>query len=329
VRNGRFDTTSLLGWAGLVLSVGLLLPVRDALFERFSTLTETRDNYALPPPDQSVVMSLGHRSAMADLIYAHTLVSYGLHFGEKRRFEYAGDYLETVMTLDPTFAQPYVFADTLLTLQPVPARQEDYLRARELLLRGTRALPYHQRVWFTAGQFLAYLAPTRLEDPKLAEQFRQEGARLLARACELASDNRAIPHHCLAAAGLLNQSGKREALIQMLTRTLAVNDDPAIRERALAALSRWVGERERERHARRLGAFTDAWQSDLPHVSQEKLLLLGPPHSSWRCVGLERAGAHECRTTWLGWAQSLPDQDDSRGDAPGAETSRVIRAPVE
>lgn len=299
--------------AAVAALAGVIAWSRAGLVERFAKLRETRDTYALPPPEQAVVLSLGYRSAMADLVYAHTLVAYGLHFGEKRRFEYVGNYLETVMTLDPDFVQPYLYADTLLTLQPEPPRQEDYLKARELLLRGTEQLPYHQRLWFTAGQYLAYLAPPHIEDEALAEQFRRDGARLLSRACELMTDNEAIPYHCITAAGMLNKAGEREALIQMLTRTLAVNDDEQIRTKALAALSHWVGEREQEQYAARLSEFREGWQRVLPHVSKEKVLLLGPPHDTFACVGQGSMGVGadpegdgseepECWSSWAAWA---------------------------
>jgi hypothetical protein len=281
---------------------------RSGLVDRHSKLRETRDTYALPPPDQTVVFSLGYRSAVADLVYAHTLVAYGLHFGEKRRFEYAGEYLDTVVTLDPAFAQPYLYADTLLTLQPEPPRRQDYLKARELLLRGTRELPYHQRLWFTAGQYLAYLAPPNLEDEVLAEEFKRDGARLLSRACELMTDNEAIPYHCIAAASIFNRMGQREALIQMLTRTLAVNDDEEIQGRALQALSRWVGEQEQEQYAARRTAFTEDWQRELPHVSKEKALLLGPAYPTFECVGRVGAQDDACTITWAAWARRQSGQ---------------------
>lgn len=287
--------------AGLAFCAALWF--RALLVQRFDALAETSDTLALPPPEQAVVMSLGYRSAAADLIYAHTLVAYGLHFGEKRRFEYVGEYLETVTTLDPKFAQPYIYADTLLTLQPETPRQADYRKARDLMLKGTRELPYNQRLWFTAGQFLAYLAPPNLEDPKEQAQFKEEGARLLAHACELVTDNENIPYHCLTAAGMLNEAGEREALIQMLTRTLAVNDDEEIQKRASAALAKWVGQKEHDAYRRKADAFNDAWR-ELGHVSKEKLLLMGPPIDIDECVGPDRDGTPGCDTTWRGWASN-------------------------
>jgi hypothetical protein len=233
-------------------------------------------------------------------------VSYGLHFQEKRRFEHVGDYLEVVMRLDPKFAQPYLFADTLLTLQPEPPRQQDYQRARELLVKGTEALPYHQELWLVAGQYIAYVAPPRLDNAAEREAWKLQGARILARACELATANRNIPYHCIAAAGLFNRAGQREALIQMLSRTLAVNDDEEIQKLALATLSSWVGEREREQYEARVRAFVERWRADLPFVSKERMLLLGPSVKAYRCAGLpfrvNPADPEDCATTWTDWS---------------------------
>ena len=121
--------------------------VRPRLLDQFGQLKQTSDTFALPSPDQSVVLSLGYRSALADLLFAHVLVSYGLHFQEKRRYEFVGEYLDVINALDPKFRTPYRIADTLLTLQPVAPRQRDYDKAREVLERGLRALPHDTELW--------------------------------------------------------------------------------------------------------------------------------------------------------------------------------------
>jgi hypothetical protein len=283
--------------------VAALAWVRSAVAERYSRLRETSDSYALPTPERTRVMTLGYRSAVADFIYAHVLVSYGLHFGEKRRFEHVGDYLETITYLDPQFVQPYLFADALLTLQPEAPRREDYERARELLLRGTQALPYHQEVWFVAGQFIAYIAPPHLDDPDLESAWKLEGAKLLARACELASNNERIPHHCVVAARLLNQAGEREAMIQMLERTVAVNDDPEIQRLANATLKQWENMRD-ETTLQRERAIMELRAADLPYQSKDALLLLGPPLELARCAGLPPGSVPSsvgCSGSWRDW----------------------------
>lgn len=281
---------------------------REPLALAYGQLNETDDTYALPSPEATRVASLGYRSALADFIYAHVLVSYGLHFQQQRRFEHVGEYLQTLSVLDPQFVQPYLFADTLLTMQAKPSTESDYDAARELLLQGTRALPYHQELWLVAGQFIAYVAPPHLSDVKKQQAWQLEGAGLLARACELATENRQIPYHCVAAATLLNRAGQREALIKMLTRTLAVNDDEEIQKLALASLGSWVGERERELYQARSRAFTQRWQSDLPFISKEQQLLLGPKADGVACTGvglrLEPSADDPCLTTWALWSEA-------------------------
>jgi hypothetical protein len=297
------------GWLLLGLGVAVQAVVQPGLASDFAELKVTEDTLALPAPEQSVVLSLGYRAAMADTIYAHLLVSYGLHFEEKRRFTHVADYLDTITELDPSFVQPYLYADTLITLQPVPPRPEDYERARQLLIRGTERLPYEQRVWFTAGQFIGYLAPPRFSDPKQKEEWKLTGAKLLARACELATLDPNIPFHCLAAATLLNRAGQREALIEMLTRTLAVNDDPEIRARALATLEQWVGQQEGDRARAREAAFESRWHESLPFASKEQALLVGPSVRSDGCAGryavVDPYTAEGCRRTWREYAELL------------------------
>lgn len=293
----------------VMLAAALLIAAaRPRVVQLHTAGVKARAVYPLPSPEQVLVFSLGYRAAVADFIYAHVLVSYGLHFEERRRFQHVGRYLDVVTTLDPEFRQPYLFADTLLTVQPVTPRREDYHKARELLRRGTENLPYDQEVWFVAGQFLAYIAPPWLEDREEKQEFRLEGARLLARACELATGNPNIPRHCLTAANLLHKAGEREAMMQMLSRTLAVVDDETVQEQALAALQKWGTEQELELIEARRRAFEALWRADLPFVPKDRLLLLGPPLDELRCVGESTvlfdwlSAPEACATSWREWS---------------------------
>jgi len=274
--------------------------VRPRLLDQFGQLKQTSDTFALPSPDQSVVLSLGYRSALADLLFAHVLVSYGLHFQEKRRYEFVGEYLDVINALDPKFRTPYRIADTLLTLQPVAPRQRDYDKAREVLERGLRALPHDTELWNTAGQYLAYLAPPQIKDEEKKQAFRLAGARVLARACELVGANENIPYHCITAAGLLTRGGHQEATIQFLERVLAVNDDPNIRRLALAYLEKAAGEQERRRAEQRHQAILEIGEKDLPFVSKDRLLVLGPPFDPASCAGVIEPPI-ECSSSWRAW----------------------------
>lgn len=306
----------LLAFSLIAASAAAISFVRPALAVRFHKLKTTSDTFAMPSPEQTVVASLGYRSALADLIYGHVLVSYGLHFQEKRRYEFVGDYLDVITTLDPLFRDPYRFADTLLVMQPEPAREEDYDKAREILERGLKNRPYDSELWLTAGQYMAYLARPFLKDEKKKEEWKLRGAKILARACELASDNENIPYHCIAAATLLDRSGEREAAIESLKRIIAVNDDPEIERLALGYLEKRLSERERERQERRKQAFNKVWRDDLPFVKKDLVLVLGPHLSVGECAGPARADDPRCATTWKEWSHNLERQAAPTAAAP-------------
>jgi tetratricopeptide (TPR) repeat protein len=290
------------GWGVAVAAVGAIAFVRPAAAERFHRLRTTADVYPLPPPEQTVVASLGFRAALADALFAHVLVSYGLHFQEKRRFEFVGDYLDAMNALDPTFRDPYRFADTFLTMQPEPPRLEQYVKAREIVLRGTANRPYDTELWLSAGQYLAYLAPPYLPTEQMRREWKIEGARLLSRACELASKNQNVPYHCISAAALLENVGEREAAIESLTRLLAVTDDPEIEKMALGYLQRKLSERQSDKEKRRRDAFRAAWKGDLPFISKDLMLLIGPRVDTSACAGPTHPGGGACASTWRDWA---------------------------
>jgi hypothetical protein len=308
-----------------LVGVALIAAVRAPLAAAYHGQAAGERESALLAPEHVVVLSLGHREAVADYLFASTLVAYGLSFQEKHRFELVGRYLDTINTLAPSFRPPYLIADTLLTLQPEPARTEDFVKAREVLERGTRALPFDTELWLVAGQFMAYLAPPYLPEAALQNEFRLEGGRLLARACELASDNVNIPYHCITAAGIFDKAGQREAVIRMLSRTLAVNDDETIKKQALALLQKAMGEREREQYELRQNARNTIWQRQVPFASRNLLSVLGPGPDVFRCAGRAAFSSAGCATSWITWAETL---ESSAGRTPKSQAASAALGDV-
>jgi hypothetical protein len=300
------DRISTLGalLVALVAAVGVGL-TRPSLAVQFHHVRLTSDVYPLPSPEQTVAASLGWRSALADVLYAHVLVSSGLHLQEKRRFEFVGNYLDTINALDPKFRSPYRFADTLLTIGAVAPHHSDYVKAREILERGMAERPYDGELWNSAGQFMAYLAPSQLKDPKEKKEWRLAGARRLARACELIGSNENIPFHCITAAGLFSRAGERDATRQFLEKVLAVVDTPEVRQLALAYLRKVVGEQERDQVQLRMDRFTGVWAGDLPFVSKDMYLVVGPPFDVAACAGASVRRDFDCAVTWGEWGEQL------------------------
>lgn len=255
------------------------------------------DVYPLPAPEQTVALSLGYRAALADYLFAHVLVSYGIHFQEKRNFEAVGDYLDAINELDPTFKRPYRIADTLLTLQPHAPGPASYRKARAILERGMTQFPLDAALWSSAGQFLAYLGPAGLKDEAEQAEWELAGGRALAHACEFVTDDDTVPYHCIVAAGLLTRGGQQEAARQFLQRVTQTTEDPAIQELAAAALARLGGD---PAAANRRKRFEAAWGRDLPFVSMGAALAVGPSFDPATCGGL---GA-DCITSWRAWGEA-------------------------
>ena len=291
----RNNSFALIAIALAAFSVNAL---RGPLSQRFFATKIQNDVFALPPPSQVVAMSLGYRSALADLIFAHVLVSSGIHFQEKRNFEFVGKYIETINELDPKFEVPYRMADGLLTLQAKAVGPEAYRQARRILERGMREFPFNQALWASSGQFLAYLGPTAFTDPKELDDWRLAGGRALARACELVGSDENIPYHCVVAAGFLTKAGQEAASRQFLERMLQVNDNPEIRDMVSAMLQKAVGAEERDRVQARRQAFLEAWSQDLPFVSRGAFSAIGPSWNSAECA----SARPECATSWRAWA---------------------------
>jgi hypothetical protein len=285
----------------LSIAVGALLISleRAPLAKSYAKLVTKHDVYVLPPAEHVVTLSLGYRSALADLIFGHLLVAAGIHTAEKRRFEYAAAYLEAINELDPKFRAPYRFADAIITLQTVAVPEQSFRDARQILLRGTRELPYDQELWSSAGQFLAYLAPGQLKDQAEQARFRQEGARLLSRACELLGQNENVPHHCISAAALFSKGGNVAAERAFWQRVLVVSDDPEQRVLAEARLRALDGVDAEQELVERSLRFEQLWRSDLPFVSRMEMTALGPRFDAARCAGrLGTAPGDACTTSF-------------------------------
>jgi len=283
------------------LGLSLIVAVRGDLAKQFERLRERKDTFAWPPPRQTVVLSLGYRSALADLLFAHVLVESGLHLQERRRFETVAAYLRTINALDPKFATPYRYADTLITLQAGNPSLSDYRDARAILERGMHELPYDAELWLTAGQYLAYLAAPHIESLAGSEQakaWRMEGARRLARACELGGADETLPYHCVSAASIFGREGKREALIRFVERVLSVTDDPEVHQQALLALARVTSKEQMEQIKKRGERLDQMRKSDLPFVPKDLYLLLTPPYHPESCLGSDYRDRPGCATSF-------------------------------
>lgn len=265
------------------------------------TVKAASDVFALPPPPVLIALSLGYRSALADVLFTSTKISHGIHHEEHRRFEFVGEYLESVAALDPQFCDAYRYVDTFITYQPVGSpTAADARQVRRLLEKGLEACPTDSRLWLSAGQSLAFIGVQFLTDDAEKEAFRLAGAKMMTRAGEL-SDDPNVRWQTLSAASILSREGNREASIAYLERVYTLTDDLELKDNVAAKLRALQKEQTYEhvveRYNRHEGAFKQIWRADLPFVSPQTLLVVGPPHDPAACAGKEPED-RDCANSW-------------------------------
>lgn len=280
------------------------LPARE-LHQR---VRETSEAYLLPPPEQLVVASLGHRAALADLLWAKVLVTQGLRLQERRRFETVVPYLDAINELDPTWRDPYRMAEPLVNLQTVASSMEDVRAVRRILERGVRERPFDAELWMQLGTYTAFIVPsTYLETgDDEAKRWRIEGAPYLLRAVELGHPDSSIAWQALGAGGIFFGSGQTERAAEFYDRILATTDDPELRERAQLHLAKLATEEQLEAKRARMQAFQELWRERYPGMSITTVLTLGHPRDAAPCAGGSRAVAADsprCASSWSDWAE--------------------------
>jgi tetratricopeptide (TPR) repeat protein len=280
------------------------------------------DAYLLPPPAQLERLSLGYRSALADLLWADLLVTQGLRLGERRRYGIGVEYLRAITRLDPEWRDPYRLAQPLVTLQTEKAPLDEVLELKEILVEGLKRRPTDAELHLVVGSFMVYVAPDGYlsERPELAAAWREEGAEYLARAAELAPEDSSIVWQAIGGDRFLIQTGQLDRAIELYTRVLATTEDPELRVRIESNLALMRDDRlsmaqkvrESERKAR-AGVINRALSAAYPVLAERNRLaslafLMPRPRDSSRCAGGARASgsALECARTWSSFATIDP-----------------------
>lgn len=299
------------------------LPARESNRE----IKAATDAYLLPPPDQLVTMSLGHRAAMADVLWADLLVSQGLRLKERRRFALVVNYLDGINELDPTWRDPYRMADSLITLQVERAPKEEVIAARRILERGVKNHPTDPELAMVLGMFVGYIAPNShlADDPELAEEWRRDGASYLARAAELAPKNEAIVWQTIGSARIFARNGQIDRAVEMYSHILATTEDPELRstiESLVDALGKEkrLGEHEvaiAQRRTRRK-VMERLWHARYTGATLNQMLVLGFPRDTALCIGGTQSAFFDdprCARSWREWSERAP----LGGDIPALE----------
>ncbi len=280
----------VLGGAGVaLLQPGLARTAHD--------LKESGDVYPLPPPAELHLATLGWDAAAVDLLWSNLLVVYGTHWAEHREFLETPKYADAILELEPTYAPLYKFIDTMLVYRPPQGTEKDVRAARAYLERGTRARPEDAVIWMNYGEFIAFIAPSFLHDEAEIARWRKEGAAAMGHGVELGGD----ADLALTAATLLTEAGQTEAAVRYLEHAYAFTEHPS-----MAAVHDAIGRRLARLQANEMRQAADTaartvdeqWQRELPFVSRDLYLMLGPSVDPLRCAGLQGSEDTTCTRDW-------------------------------
>ncbi len=216
----------------LALTLALLMTtdaLRGAAFERERASQRYEDIYYLPDPTWLERFSLGHRAALADLIWMKGLVYMGDEWAQDGETRNVLRYAEAIVHLDPDFKRAYLWAGTAgmyrITRVTVPQLQE----ALVFLRRAAERFPEDGEVQWRLGAALAYdVSPEvrRQGDIEEAEALVAEGLIYTRKAARLGAGPAWL---ALSNATRLERLGQNEQAAQHLAEMYAVTSDPQVR----------------------------------------------------------------------------------------------------
>jgi hypothetical protein len=275
-----------------VLGVARLQP---RLAATTKSIKAREDVYIFPPPKELRAATLGYVAAVTDLIWAKLLVEYGIHWAEHRPFPDLNRYLDALLGLDPKYKPLYEMIDTMLVYRPIHGTEEDARAARTYLEKGIATMPYDPDVWLHYAQFVAFTGPSYLASEDERTQWRREGALALERAAELGAQ----VDKAIVASSILNRKfGEKEASIRFLKRAYALADDEATRAEIAAKLEILQASSEEEEAEDVIRTIDGRWRRQIPFISRDEFLLLGPLRGPASCAGLGSEGKRECAASW-------------------------------
>jgi hypothetical protein len=275
---------------GLLLMAAGADQVRARAQRHFSATRTYEDVYYLPPSDSLVVGSLGHREALADLLWMKALVYYGeelVHRGEVKNLYRYGD---AILALDPDFLRVYRWIAHSALYRTGTITVDDAYAAIRYLELAARRFPDDGELAWDLGANYAFELPPMLEGDEARQAARRKGLDYL----EAASLRNAGPAWLgLQTATELNALGRREQAIRHLEDVYAVASDPNIKQQIEGQLAKLRGEAYAEGMRRTAQELEAARVRDFPYVDTTLYLLIGtrPPFGgdAWLAQGFDPA----------------------------------------
>jgi hypothetical protein len=231
------------------------------------------DIYYLPPPAWLKVFSLGHREAVAGLVWCRALVYYGDELVHRGPVANLFNYADAILELDPSFQRAYRWIAINAAYRATGVTLADVRKGIAYLERAARLFPDDGEIAWDLAAFYLYELRPMLTDTKEREQARLRGLAHL----RVASLRGAGPEWlALSAATELERLGQREQQIAFLEEAFGQVTDDAVRAEILQRITALRSATFAEALARERQALEAARQRDYPYLDSELFLQLQP-----------------------------------------------------
>lgn len=256
----------------LFLNVLGLATIRDTAMETYISHHGYEDTYYLPPPLWLEVMSLGHRRALADLIWLKSLVYVGEEFHEHGGLANVFRYADAMVTLDPQFRRAYRWIGVAGLYQPEESSLEDAEATVAFLRRGVAEFPDDgELIWDLATTLDYELKPRLREGSARRAAVDREATDLMLEAARRGAGPQWLT---ILNVTQLKASGQIERAISHLEEMYSVIRDPAVREQIAIQLEQLRGQAEADAFVHVNQDFDRRWQEEYPWIPQGLFLLV-------------------------------------------------------
>lgn len=262
----------------LVLSLlALTVPLsalRIRTLERWSGAATYEDIYYLPSPAWLGVLSLGHREALADLVWMRALVYFGEEVAHRGRARHVFHYTEAMLALDEDFRAPYHWIATAALYGNTELNPADVRRAIQIMERGLAKFPNDGELAWDIGATLAFELPPLLDDPEEDANARRDAVPFLMMAARLGA---APEWMALTNASMLSHLGEVETAAQHLEEMYAITRDESTRTRIAGAIAQLRSQLYAETLVEVDRDQEEARVREMPYVSPELFPLIRQP----------------------------------------------------
>ncbi|MEM7434554.1 MAG: hypothetical protein AAF436_05330 [Myxococcota bacterium] len=263
---------------GLVACLAGVWGLRGQAMNQYLETQRYEDIYYLPPPAWLQVMSLGHRRALADMIWLRALVYFGDEFANRGAVRHVFNYGDAMLTLDPDFERVYRWIGVAGVYTPEGSPVEFLERAVQVLRDGTDRFPDNGKLAWDAGATIAYeLLPRLPKGHPSREALQLEANEHMMAAARLGEGPEWL---VLNNATLLNKLGQSEREQRHLEEMYTVVRDPDVKLQIERRLSRLRDEAYADAFKNANREFEERRQADFPYMPSGLYFFVADPIES-------------------------------------------------